>query len=517
MLGAIAGDIIGSVYENSSPGFKEFVLFSSRATFTDDTVLTVAVASAILHGRDFESELRAWGERYPGAGYGHGFSQWLSDPQRSPGHSFGNGSAMRVSPVGWAFADVGEVAAQARATALPSHGHPEGMQGAQAVAAAVHAARHGASKAQIADLMTGFGYDCAPTMEAQRARGWVGVTCREAVPAATVAFLASTDFEDAVRNAVFLGGDTDTTACIAGSIAEAFYGGVPPEIEATVLDRLDEALLGVVDRFRARFVTKQLMSGRKPQARSSRSTSGDGAMSAPNFRDWLKEGERELQSEVRDRNAPDEIEWPSNDDAKDVGATRAEDPVVGRYVSAMRNVIGRYVAASGVASPVDVPTRHKWQATQEHGRLPMEAGIVAAARRVAVLFGCGCTWETLQGGYGRLEFRGFDDNPSHAIGAMKALVEEAVTTAIKQRPGELAKTDSMFPLRLRHFVGGYCAAVAETLTSFLRERAQAWDANGGKMQLLIYGSGQVVAPDVAGPPADDDDYRNGVAFGSGRA
>ena len=254
MLGAIAGDIIGSVYEGHSPGYKDFTLFSSRATFTDDTVMTVAVASAILHGRDFKSELLAWGRRYPAAGYGYRFSNWLTDPVRSPCDSYGNGSAMRVSPVGWAFADPAELAAQARASALPSHDHPEGIRGAQAVTAAVHAARHGATKAQIAERVTGFGYDCTPTFEQQRERGWVGVTCRETVPAAVVAFLHSTDFEDAVRNAVFLGGDTDTTACIAGAIAEAFYGGVPPEIEQTVREHLDAALLEVVDRFRARFV-----------------------------------------------------------------------------------------------------------------------------------------------------------------------------------------------------------------------------------------------------------------------
>jgi len=254
MLGAIAGDIIGSVYEGSSPGFKEFVLFSSRATFTDDTVLTVAVASAVLHGRDYRTELLAWGRRYPSAGYGYRFSNWLADPARSRSDSFGNGSAMRVSPIGWAFADLEEVARQARASAVPSHDHPDGIQGAQAVAAAIHAGRHGATKAQIAEVMAGYGYDCTVTLEQQRARGRVGATCRETVPAATVAFLHATDFEDAVRTAVWFGGDTDTTACITGAIAEAYYGGVPPAIEAAVRDHLDAALLDVVDRFRARFV-----------------------------------------------------------------------------------------------------------------------------------------------------------------------------------------------------------------------------------------------------------------------
>lgn len=253
MLGAIAGDIIGSVYEGNSPGCRDFVLFSSRATFTDDSVLTVAVASALLHGRSYTTELRAWGLRYPNAGYGYRFQHWLADPALGPGDSFGNGSAMRVSPVGWACADVASVAAEARASAIPSHDHPEGIAGAQAVAAAVHAARHGASKAQIAAVVAGYGYDCTPTLEQQRARGWVGVTCRETVPAATVAFLHATDYEDAVRIAVSLGGDTDTTACITGAIAEAYYGGVPAAIAATVRAHLDATMLEVVDAFRARY------------------------------------------------------------------------------------------------------------------------------------------------------------------------------------------------------------------------------------------------------------------------
>ena len=325
MLGAIAGDIIGSVYEGHAPGFKEFVLFSSRATYTDDTVLTVAVPSAVLYERDYATELRAWGRRYPGAGYGHGFSQWLTDPQLSPGHSCGNGSAMRVSPVGWAYADPDAVAAQARASALPSHGHPEGIQGAQAVAAAVYAARSGASKAQIAEMVAGFGFDCSSTMQQQRERGWVGVTCREAVPAAMVAFLHSTDFEDAVRNAVFLGGDTDTTACIAGSIAEAYYEGVPPEIERVVRERLDPALLEVVDRFRARFVATPSIAGREASAVGTArlesplppDPSADLAevVRAANHRAWLAQARWELQAEVRERTGPDSVEWPSNDEA----------------------------------------------------------------------------------------------------------------------------------------------------------------------------------------------------------
>ena len=253
MLGAIAGDIIGSVYEGTSPGCKDFVLFSSRGVFTDDTVLTAAIADAILDGKDYGANLREWGARYPSAGYGHGFYTWLTHPGRARRDSFGNGSAMRVSPVGWAFDDFDTVMREAIKSAAPSHNHPDGLRGAQAVAAAVFLGRRGFAKPQMAALVSRrFQFDCSTSFHALRARGFVATTCRETIPAAMIAFLESTDFEDAVRNAVYLGGDTDTTACIAGAIAEAFYGGVPSHIEEEVRRRLDQPLLDLLDRFTAR-------------------------------------------------------------------------------------------------------------------------------------------------------------------------------------------------------------------------------------------------------------------------
>jgi ADP-ribosylglycohydrolase len=250
MLGAIIGDVIGSVHEGRSPGLKDFPLFTSRSCFTDDTVLTVAVASAILDGRDYKTAIRDWGLRYPTAGYGHGFYTWLTGPDMGPYNSFGNGSAMRVSPIGWAFNDGGEIDRHAIQSAFVSHNHPEGIKGAQAIAGVIGGLRVGGSKELTASwLLKTFGYDCSLTLEQLRERGGVGVTCQETVPAAVCAFLWSTDFEDAIRNAVSLGGDTDTTASIAGALAEAHYGGVPNEIAKEAVRRLDRPLFNVFNRF----------------------------------------------------------------------------------------------------------------------------------------------------------------------------------------------------------------------------------------------------------------------------
>lgn len=254
MIGAIAGDVIGSVHEGSPPKAKSFPLFVPGSRFTDDTVLTVAVAGAIREGGDFAAAMRRWGRRYPNAGYGGWFRQWLFRDDAGPYNSFGNGSAMRVSPVGWAYDDLELVLRKAAESAAVTHNHPEGIKGAQAVAAAILAARKGQTKEQIAALMRErFGYDCAIDLDALRRQAKFDVTCQGTVPAATAAFLQSVDFEDAVRNAVSLGGDADTLACIAGALAEAYYGGVPAEIQAETLRRLDSALLAEVAAFATRY------------------------------------------------------------------------------------------------------------------------------------------------------------------------------------------------------------------------------------------------------------------------
>ena len=250
MIGAIAGDVIGSVHEGALPMAKDFPLFVARSRFTDDTVLTVAVANAVREGGDFGASIRSWGRRYPHAGYGGWFRDWLFREDAAPYNSFGNGSAMRVAAIGWAFDDDDSVLREATKTAEVTHNHPEGIKGAQAVAAVIFRARTGQSKDQIAALLADhFDYDCSMGLGTLQTRGGFDVTCQGTVPAAAVAFLESTDFEDAVRNAVSFGGDADTLACIAGAMAEAHYGGVPPEIQAEVFPRLDHELRGEVQAF----------------------------------------------------------------------------------------------------------------------------------------------------------------------------------------------------------------------------------------------------------------------------
>lgn len=243
MLGAIAGDVIGSVYEGNGPPSHGFPLFVRASRFTDDSVLTVAVASAIQRGGDYAGALRRWGRRYPDAGYGGLFLQWLLADQPRPYNSYGNGSAMRVSAIGWAFDDLDAVLAQARSSAEVTHDHPEGIKGAQAVAGAVFLGRTGHDMSEIRRLLADrFGYDCSASLDALRARGGFDVTCQGTVPSAAIAFFASRDFEDAIRNAVSLGGDADTLGCITGAIAEAYYGGTPDAIQREALRRLDEPL-----------------------------------------------------------------------------------------------------------------------------------------------------------------------------------------------------------------------------------------------------------------------------------
>jgi ADP-ribosylglycohydrolase len=254
MLGAIAGDIIGSVYENRPIKTTDFPLFQPGSVFTDDTVLTVAVAHAILRNLDYASALRQIGRHYPSCGYGAGFSRWLFTPDQGPYHSWGNGAAMRVSPVGYAFADLDTVLAEAEKSAAITHNHPEGIKGAQAVAAAVFLARQQCSKAEIRTFLSNtFGYDLSATLDEIRPHYRFDVSCQGSVPQALIAFLESEHLEDAIRKAVSLGGDSDTLACIAGAVAEAFYRRIPAFIEKNVICRLDARLLQITTEFREKF------------------------------------------------------------------------------------------------------------------------------------------------------------------------------------------------------------------------------------------------------------------------
>ncbi|HDP24475.1 MAG TPA: ADP-ribosylglycohydrolase family protein [Deltaproteobacteria bacterium] len=254
MIGAIAGDIVGSVYESRPIKTKDFPLFHSESVFTDDTVLTVAVAEAILTGRPYENSIREIGRRHPYAGYGGSFFHWLHSDAPHPYNSWGNGSAMRVSPVGFAFDREEEVLREAARSAEITHNHPEGIKGAQATALAILLARTFRDRDRIRDEISGrFGYDLTRTVDDIRPTYSFDVSCQGTVPEAIIAFLGSTSFEDALRNAVSLGGDSDTLACITGGIAEAFYGEVPAEIITQVKQRLSPDLREITARFREHY------------------------------------------------------------------------------------------------------------------------------------------------------------------------------------------------------------------------------------------------------------------------
>ncbi len=249
LFGAIAGDMIGFRFEWNKCTDLDFALFTKNPHFTDDTVLTVAVADAILNQRGFGEAIVEYARKYPKAGYGSFFRRWLANDGIEPYNSFGNGSAMRVSPAAWAFNTEEDILREAEYSAAVTHNHPEGIKGAQSVALAIYLARVGTGKDQIREQVeTRFGYNLRRTLaEIQPTYQWDS-TSPGSVPESIIAFLESTDFESTVRNAILLGGDADTMAAIAGSIAEAYYG-VPEEIVSEVRKRLPADLLDVVDRF----------------------------------------------------------------------------------------------------------------------------------------------------------------------------------------------------------------------------------------------------------------------------
>ena len=250
MLGAIAGDIIGSPYEFTNHKNYNFPLFSEKSTFTDDSVLTVAVADALMHRLDIAQTLKLYANRYPGRGYGGSFSQWMVSESLVPYNSWGNGSAMRTSPIGFFFMDESDVLRTAREYAAVTHNHPEGIKGAQATAYAIFMAQQGGTKDDIrSEITRWFNYDLSRKLDDIRPTYSFDISCMGTVPEAITAFLESDDFEDAVRKAVSLGGDADTLACITGSIAEAYYGIVPDAIAVRVKDVLPKEFLNVIEKF----------------------------------------------------------------------------------------------------------------------------------------------------------------------------------------------------------------------------------------------------------------------------
>jgi len=243
------------VYEHSPIKTKSFPLFDPLCTYTDDTVLTVAVASAIATGQSYLASVRDFACRYPDAGYGASFYKWMRSSDPRPYNSWGNGSAMRVSPVGFAFSDEDEVLRHARMSAEITHNHPEGIKGAQATALAVFLARTRRDKSLIRErISSSFGYDLNRSLDDIRPGYSFDISCQGTVPEAIIAFLESDSYEDAVRNAISLGGDSDTLACITGGIAEAFYGGVPEAIVDSVRQALSEDLWEATATFRAKYV-----------------------------------------------------------------------------------------------------------------------------------------------------------------------------------------------------------------------------------------------------------------------
>ena len=254
MLGAIAGDIIGSIYEWNNIKTTRFPLFGAGCEFTDDTVLTVSVADCILNGTGYAEKFKEYYTRYPGAGYGGRFHKWARSADMGSYNSWGNGSAMRVSPVGFAFDTLEKVLAEAERSAAVTHDHPEGIKGAQATASAIFLSRSGSTRREIREyLETEFDYDLEKSLDEIRPKYTFDVSCQGSVPQAITAFLESDGFENAIRLAISIGGDSDTIACITGGIAQAFYGGVPEDIAARTLDLLDEYLRPVVVEFTDRY------------------------------------------------------------------------------------------------------------------------------------------------------------------------------------------------------------------------------------------------------------------------
>jgi len=251
MLGAIAGDIIGSIYERNSIKSKQFELFSSNNFFTDDTVLTVAIAKSIINHENYIDNIIDFGLKYYDVDYGSSFRKWLKSETHKPYNSWGNGSAMRVSAIGFAFQTEEEVLLEAQKSAEITHNHIEGIKGAKATALAIFMAKNGKTKEEIRTIISQkFDYNLNRTVDEIRPFYKFFVSSQQSVPESIICFLDSNSYEDAIRNAISLGGDADTMATIAGGIAEAYYEGVPKEISKNVYEKLPKEFLEILLRFK---------------------------------------------------------------------------------------------------------------------------------------------------------------------------------------------------------------------------------------------------------------------------
>lgn len=248
MLGAVIGDMVGSVYEWNNLKTKDFSpFFHARSRPTDDSVMTIAVADALLNNRPLVHTFKDWGRRYPDSGWGRRFQRWLFSDETEPYGSFGNGAAMRVSPTALLGKSLDETLASARRVTVPTHDHPEGIKGAAATAHAIFLAYQGIELAEIrVVLQEAYGYDLERTVDGIRPGYTFDVTCQGSVPEALICVFEATDFEDAIRNAISIGGDSDTLAAIAGGFAEARFG-IPPEIAAEAWHRLPPDMRGILE------------------------------------------------------------------------------------------------------------------------------------------------------------------------------------------------------------------------------------------------------------------------------
>ncbi len=259
MIGAIAGDIIGSIYEWDEVENKDFIIFDDFSIFTDDSVLTFAIADSIINDIPYKKTIHKYGNDYPQRGYGGRFLNWLTldFDDAKPYDSFGNGSGMRVSPIGFAFKNINDVLEVAKQSALPTHNHPEGIKGAQAIAASVFWANNGHSKEEIKkNVIEKFGYDLNRSIDQIKTTYKFDVTCQGSVPEAIIAFLESTDYEDSIRLAISLNGDSDTIACMTGGIAQAFYKKIPQFIHDKTRESLPPEFITLLDKFEEKYVIK---------------------------------------------------------------------------------------------------------------------------------------------------------------------------------------------------------------------------------------------------------------------
>ena len=254
IIGAVAGDIIGSIYEFHNVKSTQFDLFTPKTTFTDHSVLTVATMEVLLKKGDYTETYKRYGKNYKNRGYGNRFHYWIYEEKSEPYNSYGNGSAMRVSPIGWYGANLSEVLAEAKRSAEVSHNHVEGIKGAQAAAAAVYLARNGESKTAIKNYISEtFHYNLEQTTDEIRIDYSFDESCQGTVPQAITAFLESGSFENAVRLAISIGGDSDTIACITAAIAEAYYLEIPDFIRENVVKILPPEFTEVIEAFSEKY------------------------------------------------------------------------------------------------------------------------------------------------------------------------------------------------------------------------------------------------------------------------